>query len=180
VSVLPLSLLLRFNRCRVGLEIALTFMTTSSVSDQSNDEREFAIADKQNGAEFREVGRRQSTYRATSSADSIHDLPPQLFHCLAAIIAVRLSANQQLLVIVCERMVASVGGAAADVDAVGKLAGEGRGGDSVAVQELVLFEDVSVDGEELLVEVAPLDLNPDSPQSTSAPKFPPTSVNSAK
>jgi hypothetical protein len=54
--VLPLSLLLRFNRCRVGLEIALTVMTTSSISDQSNEEQEFAIIDKQNGVEFREVG----------------------------------------------------------------------------------------------------------------------------
>jgi hypothetical protein len=77
-------------------------------------------------------------------------------------------------------MVASVGGAAADVDAVGKLAGEGRGGDSVAVQELVLFEDVSVDEVELLVQVTPLDLNPDSPKPASAPRFPPISVNSAK
>jgi hypothetical protein len=40
-------------------------------------------------------------------------------------------------------MIARVGGVAADVDAVGKLARESRGGDSVAVHEFVLLENVS-------------------------------------
>lgn len=43
-------------------------------------------------------------------------------------------------------MIPRVCGAAADVDAVGKLAREGSGGDSVAMDELVLLENVSGEG----------------------------------
>lgn len=64
---------------------------------------------------------------------------------MAAIIAARLGAGEQALEVVCEGMVASVGGAAADVDAVGELTGKGPGGDSVAMDELVLLENVPAD-----------------------------------
>ena len=40
-------------------------------------------------------------------------------------------------------MIPRVGGAAADVDAVGKLARKSLGGDPVAMHELVLVEEVS-------------------------------------
>lgn len=62
---------------------------------------------------------------------------------MSAIIAVQLGTNEQLLVIVCEKVVPGVGGAAARVDAVGQLAGKGLGVDPVAMHELVLLQDVS-------------------------------------
>lgn len=75
---------------------------------------------------------------------SFHDfLPSQLFHCLSTIIAARLCANKQSLVIVCKQMISRVRGVATDVDAVGKLARESSDGDSVAMDELVLVQDVS-------------------------------------
>jgi hypothetical protein len=91
--------------------------------------------------------RRQSTYRLNRLQRAFHDfLPSQLFHCLSAIIAARLCANKQSLVIVCKQMIPGFGGVASDVDAVGKLAWEGSDGDSVAMDELVLLENVSGEG----------------------------------
>lgn len=124
-------------------------MTIRSISDQSkaNEKRSSLISKTaQNSKKFPPWKEsKKIDLSVSSSADSIHDfLPSQLFHCLAAIIAARLCANKQSLVIVCKQMIARVGGVAADVDAVGKLARKSRGGDSIAVYELVLFENVSV------------------------------------
>lgn len=69
-------------------------------------------------------------------------LPSQLFHCLSSIIAARLRASEQLLVAVCELVIAGVVGAAADEEAVGLLAGEAARCKAVAMDELVLLEDV--------------------------------------
>ena len=69
-----------------------------------------------------------------------------MFHCLSAIIAVGLNTDEQPLVAVCEKVAFGVRGAAAHVDAAGQLAGEGLGGDAVAMDELVLLEDVSETG----------------------------------
>lgn len=78
------------------------------------------------------------TYLVGSSGSC---LPSQLFHCLSSIIAARLVTNEQSLVIVCKRMISCVRRAAADVDAVGKLARESLRLDSVAMNKLVLVED---------------------------------------
>lgn len=85
----------------------------------------------------------EQSSRALISASSAC-LPSQLFHCLSAIIAAELGTSEQPLVAVCAEVMPGVGGAAARVDAVGQLAGEGLGLDPVAMHELVLLEDVSV------------------------------------
>lgn len=80
-------------------------------------------------------------------------LPSQLFHCLSAIIAAELGAGEQPLVAVCAEVLAGVGRAAARVDAVGQLAGEGLRLDAAAMDELVLLEDVSAKKFNLLVNL---------------------------
>lgn len=70
-------------------------------------------------------------------------LPSQLFHCLSAIIAARLCANKQFLIIVCKQMIPRVRRVSTDVEAVGKLAGKALRSDSIAMNELVLLEGVS-------------------------------------
>lgn len=82
--------------------------------------------------------------RALISASSAC-LPSQLFHCLSAIIAAELGTGEQPLVAVCAEVMPGVGGAAARVDAVGQLAGEGSRLDPAAMHELVLLEDVSAE-----------------------------------
>lgn len=63
---------------------------------------------------------------------------------MSAIIAAELDTNEQPLVAVCAEVMAGVSGAAACVDAVGQLAGNGLGLDPVSMHELVLLEDESV------------------------------------
>lgn len=70
-------------------------------------------------------------------------LPSQLFHCLSAIIAARLVANEQPFVVVCEKMTSHLRRAPAGVDAIGKLAGKSLRLDSTSMNEFVLLENES-------------------------------------